>query len=311
MNLAFVLNALTERYPKFLHKRGLCVGLCVTQAALDHGLPLTRGSLLTKEQGQVAGLGRAAVQKILAEQGITQILAQEGGRTSRGSIGLMEVYVEVLNGLHDSYPDAILLPEIMAWWIARVRDHFASVGPRFTFDPAKSIRSNIESLLSQAQEIQQNAHGLGVIGAMLQHLIGAKLDLINPSTPLEHHGYSVADGPTDRVADFQVGTVAIHVTTRPTPALIQKIGNNINFGLKPLIITLGDGVAAAHYLLADTEWKHRVDVIDAIQFLVANVFERSLFGSSDNALSLQNIIQRYNVIIDRCETEPVLKIRLQ
>ena len=37
------------------------------------------------------------IQRILADHGITRVLAEEGGRTSRGSVGLMQKYVEFLN----------------------------------------------------------------------------------------------------------------------------------------------------------------------------------------------------------------------
>ncbi|HRJ72530.1 MAG TPA: DUF4928 family protein, partial [Terrimicrobiaceae bacterium] len=80
------LDALALKQPKFLNKGGLCVGLVVTRAAQERGLPISPTSLRTTEGGQVAGLGKAAVQGILAEYEITKILAEEGGRTSRGSL---------------------------------------------------------------------------------------------------------------------------------------------------------------------------------------------------------------------------------
>ncbi len=66
--------------------------------------------------------------------------------------------------------------------------------------------------------------------------------------------------------------VAIHVTIHPTEALIRKAAKNFQNGLKPVIVTLTDGVAGAAYLLKGTEWKNRIDVIDATQFLTANVW---------------------------------------
>jgi hypothetical protein len=56
---------------------------------------------LTKNKGQVAGLGGDNLKKILKEHGITQILAAEGGRTSRGNMGLMMEYVKFLNAWNE------------------------------------------------------------------------------------------------------------------------------------------------------------------------------------------------------------------
>ncbi len=180
----------------------------------------------------------------------------------------------------------------------------------FAFDPSKSVASNLADLFRQASDIQKNSGGANYVGAMLQHLVGAKLDLVLGVGVAEHHGFSVADHSTARVADFQVNGVAIHVTTHPSEALIRKAASNMNSGIKPVIVTLAEGVEGAHYLLKATEWKDRIDVLDAAQFLTANVYERSLFHAHECKTTLSGILQRYNEIVEACETDPVLRIRL-
>lgn len=59
--------------------------------------PLNPDDFQTSSKGQVAGLGGGNLKKILKEHGITQQLSAEGGRTSRGSMGLMIKYVDFLN----------------------------------------------------------------------------------------------------------------------------------------------------------------------------------------------------------------------
>ena len=275
---------------------------------MERGLPLDPATQRTEEKGQVAGLGKAAVQKILEAHGITKVLAEEGGRTSRGSMGLMETYVKVLNQLHakgDANLDAA-----MAWWIEKVRAHFASEGPKFHFDTGKSLRANIEELLQQAQDLQVNSGGTHYVGAMLQHLVGAKLDLVLGAGRLQHHGFSVADRSTDRQGDYEIEGVAIHVTTHPSEALVRKCGANLQAGLKPLIITTGDGVVGAAFLLKNSKLHDRVDVLDVAQFLTANVYERSLFKAADCKFTLAGLLERYNTIVGSCETDPSLRIRL-
>jgi hypothetical protein len=180
----------------------------------------------------------------------------------------------------------------------------------FNFDTGKSLRANIDDLLRQAQEVQANAGGTNCVGAMLQHLVGAKLDLVLGAGKLKHHGFSVADHSTDRKGDFHVEAVAIHVTTNPSEALVRKCGDNLRTGLKPLIVTIGDGVDGAEFLLKNAELVQRVDVLDAGQFLTANVYERSFFKAAECKVTLGKLLARYNEIVASCETDPTLQIKL-
>src|SRR5258708_28657642 len=85
----------------FRGKGPLSVALVVTQHAKTMGLPLKSDALVTDGGGQVLGLGKGAVQSVLKRHGIDRVLASEGGRTSRGSLGNMPKYVAFLNGLSD------------------------------------------------------------------------------------------------------------------------------------------------------------------------------------------------------------------
>lgn len=185
-----------------------------------------------------------------------------------------------------------------------------TVGMVFDFDPLKSVAANLAGLFEQAAEIQSNSGGANFVGAMLQHLVGAKLDIVLGTGVADHHGFSVADHSTERQADFEVNGVAIHVTTHPSEALIRKMANNLKAGLKPVVVTLADGVEGAAYLLKNTEWRDRIDIIDATQFLTANVYERSLFKAGECKATLTAILTRYNEIVASCETDPVLQIRI-
>jgi hypothetical protein len=302
------LETLCKDHPKFLNRGGLCVALVVTETARYRGVPLDPEDLRTDEGGQVAGLGKAAVQKILEAHGITKVLAEEGGRTSRGSLGLMKAYVTVLNQLRQA--KTLDLDEALTWWIQKVRAHFASEGPKFHFDTGKSLRANINDLLDQASKLQVTGGGANYVGAMLQHLVGAKLDIVLGQGKLDHYGFSVADHSTDRKADYQIEAVAIHVTTHPTEALVRKCAENINAGLKPLIVTLGEAVRPAEFILKTFELNDRVDVLDAVQFLTANVYERSLFKSAECKVTLAALLARYNAIVDECEADPCLQIKI-
>ena len=103
-----ILMPLNEKLKEFSDKNRmkgkgpLCVALVVTRHGKKLGMPLNPEALLTEAGGQVMGLGKASVQSILKDHGIDRVLAEEGGRTSRGSIGNMRKYVAFLNDLHAS-----------------------------------------------------------------------------------------------------------------------------------------------------------------------------------------------------------------
>ena len=60
-------------------------------------LPIDINDYHTSREGQVKGISKDNCQKILAQYGITRILAAEGGRTSRGTMALMHDYAELIN----------------------------------------------------------------------------------------------------------------------------------------------------------------------------------------------------------------------
>lgn len=299
---------MATRTKKFLNKGGLAVGLVVTDQALTRDLPLDSEKLLTSEGGQVLGLGKAAVNRILSAHGIEKPLSEEAGRTNRGSVGLMRSYVDVLNSLHCS--GDLDLSAAMAWWVHRVEEHFARSGPRFRFDKSKSVEAALISLFEQAEEAQSKGGGANFVGALLQHLVGAKLDLVLGAGTIRHHCASTADVQTGRNGDFETSGTVIHVTTHPGEALFRKISDNLADGLRPVIVTTPEGAQLSRLSLRDSPIAHRVDTIDIRQFLVANVYERSFLKAEECAATLERIIFRYNEIVDEVERDPQLRIQM-
>ena len=107
---------------EFRGKGPLCVALVVTQHAKNLGLPLEPQELVTAGGGQVLRLGRTAVQSVLGRHGIRQVLAAEGGRTSRGSLRRMREYVTFLNTLGTE----VDLDAVESFWVDRVKDFFSA-----------------------------------------------------------------------------------------------------------------------------------------------------------------------------------------
>ena len=293
---------------KISGKGALCVVLHLSRMACERGLPLLADELVTDGSGQVLGLGKGRVQKILEAHGITKVLAEEGGRTSRGSLGNMRAYVAFLNQLHE---EGIANPlEIEAWWIERVREHFAAKPLRLRFDPAKGLQAIIQDLLAQAKKRQDEARGTMYVGAVLQHLVGAKLELALPELAIGHNGFSVADSFSDRSGDFVIDDSVIHVTTAPGEAVIRKCERNFNAGAKPIILTLAEGVTVARALAGNAGMDGKIDIMDAVQFVAANLHELSLFRTTERKTTLVRLLEAYNRIVDMHEADPGLKVEM-
>ncbi len=302
-------KALTQfRDANSLKSKGqLAVMLHITRLAIENGLPLDPETLRTDKEGQVKGLGKGRVQNILKDYGITRVLAEEGGRTSRGSLGNASDYMGFLNELHKEKKDD--LPAIEKWWIARVQDYFSGKPFTLKFDPSKSLRSIVSDLMSQAVKRQKDNPGNTYAGTVLQHLVGAKLDLILPEEKrVTHYGANVADSPTSRAGDFVLDDVAIHVTTSPSEALIRKCKANIEAGLRPVIVTIADSRAGIESIAKGFEIEGRIDVIEVEQFIATNILEWSQFAEKSQRIEVTRLISKYNEIIQHVETDPSLAI---
>ena len=293
---------------KFNRKGPLCVALVVTQHARK-GLPLNPDELLTEAGGQVLGLGKGAVQTVLNRHGITRVLAAEGGRTSRGSISNMREYVALLNNLAAS--GGVDLDAVEEFWIARVHEFFSAKPFKIRLDSSRSLRTLVRDMLVQAEERQRNTPGMQYAGAVLQHLVGAKLDCALGIGSFEHNSFSTSDAQSGRNGDFFIGDVAIHVTTAPSEALIGRCRDNINDGYRPIIVTTTRGMRVAEGLADNADLGERIDVFEVEQFVALNLYELGKFAAEGRRVAVGDVVKRYNEVIEVVETDPSLKIEFR
>ena len=306
---------LTERLETFVKEFGfrtkgpLSVALVVTDHARNKGLPLNPEELLTARGGQVLGLGRQAVQAILKRHGIDRVLAAEGGRTSRGSIKNMRDYVAFLNALQ--VEELADVEAVESFWIGKVERFFAGKPFRLNVDNSKSLRVVIRDIAAQARQRQQDDPGTWYLGTVIQHLVGAKLECLRGAGNVLHNSYSTSDAQQGRVGDFHVGDVAIHVTTAPTEALMQRCVDNLKDGLWPVIVTLDKGFGLADGLADNASIGDRIDILDLEQFMATNFHELGGFVVEGRRAAVTDLITRYNAIIDSVETDPSLRIEFR
>ena len=287
----------------------LSVALVITQHAKTMGLPLDPEKLVTEGGGQVLGLGKGAVQAVLKRHGIDRVLAAEGGRTSRGSLGNMREYVAFLNEL--STKGNVYLEAVEAFWVERVQEFFSGKPFKIKLDSSRSLRTVVRDVIGQAEERQKNSPGISYAGAVLQHLVGAKLDCALGKGRLEHNSFSTADSPSGRAGDFFLGDVAIHVTTSPGEALIGRCRDNLNDGFRPILVTLQRGLSVAEGLANNFGLADRIDIFEIEQFVALNLYELAKFAADGRKTAVADLVNRYNEIVDQVETDPSLKIELR
>jgi hypothetical protein len=294
---------------KFDSKGKLSVALVVTVHAREMGLPLDPTLLLTDKGGQVLGLGFSGVQNVLDKYGIVKVLAREGGRTSRGSINAMREYVSFLNGLY--VRDLIDLDKIEKFWIEKVNLFFAGKPLKVKLDSSQSLRTLVRDLILQGEIKQKEAQGVNYVGAILQHLVGAKLDCALGQGRFKHNSFSTSDAQTGRSGDFLIDKVAIHVTTAPTEFVISRCKDNIEGGLRSILVTTKKGMALAEGLAENASLANRIDIFEIEQFIALNLYEFAKFEEKGRIIALTGLVTRYNEIIDEFETDPSLRIEIQ
>lgn len=91
---------------------------------------------------------------------------------------------------------------------------------------------------------------------------------------------------------------------------MEKCGENLRAGLRPMIITIYQRVALAEQMAVERGMEGRIEVLDFEQFIVSNVYELSQFKASERKVTVHKIIEAYNEIVDACETDPSLRVGL-
>jgi hypothetical protein len=283
----------------------LGAALILSRKAREKGLPF--GDVLTAGGGQVSGLNGKAINNILQSYGVTQRVGTESGRTSRGTPNLARAYVEFIHDLMPLSEQAI--GQIERWWVDRCIDYFNSQPFKLNYDTSKTLVSIIRNLLDQALARQKKSPGKTYVGAMLQHLVGAQLELALPGLAIAHNGASVADTVSSRSGDFVIDSTIIHCTTAPSEALLQKCKANLQAGHNPIILTTaGKSISVAEGLAENIGTDGRVEIMDALQFLAANLYQMSLFRPGERKTTFVRLIEKYNEIVAVHESDPSLRI---
>jgi hypothetical protein len=182
---------------------------------------------------------------------------------------------------------------------------------RVKLDASKGLRAVVRDVIGQAVVRQQTTPHSYNAGAVLRHLVGAKLDCALGKGKVEHNSSSLPDSPGPRAADFFLGDVAIHVMIAPGEAVIKRCRENLNNGIRPVLVTLQRGLDVAEGLAKNVELGDCIDIFEIEQFLALNIYTLGNFAAGGRKTVVTEIFDRYNEIIEEVETDPSLKIELR
>ncbi len=166
-----------------------------------------------------------------------------------------------------------------------------------------SIRSHVESVFLAVRGMEDPVTGEWQGLHLMRHLVAAVLSL---KGRLDHDAVvSMTSG-----SPVRIGNVVIHVTHCPEWPLMHECFAESDQGICPLVISTRAGAAQAEALAQEVGMGRKMEVLDITQFLVAIMLERTGFNGSQRRNTFEELITRYNAIVEACETDPSLKIEL-
>lgn len=166
-----------------------------------------------------------------------------------------------------------------------------------------SIRSHIDALLITARGRRDPITGESQLPLIMWHLVAAVLRMRGR---LDHA--AIASRPPESA--IRIGNAIIHVTNCPEWPLLHQCFAESDQGLRPLVISSLAGAAQTDALAQEVGMGRKIEVLDITQFLVANMLEWTGFDGNQRRTTFEELITRYNAIVEACETDPSLKIEV-
>ncbi|WP_454162426.1 DUF4928 family protein [Gordonia iterans] len=274
----------------------MAVGLVIAEYMAD-GVPMQETSY--RAPSQVKRLGGAHIRQILTDYGESRRLTKEGGRTSRGSIVLAGELAPIVSDAAIAAGYASLTDEgqaavraaLQRWFFERVQvDHFDRQRIKPHISPNNPVRVSIAAVLTTAA-----AQGGTTAGAVAQHMVGAKLVLRFPDEQIDNHSYTTADDQLGRPGDFFVGDTAIHVTTSPAEAVLEKCRENIDDGYRPMLVVPSGRVAGAQQIADTMGLGTKISIQSVEDFVGTNVEEAGFFRAADIRIRLRSLLEIYRL----------------
>lgn len=294
-----------DRRYRPLPPRGAVAAAIVVLEILKTRFDLEPNAHVTKNKGQIAGMGKRAIQKVLTAHGEERTFLKEGGRTNRGNHAIV---ASLLKAVADAQLDRVPegervagLNAMQAYLAERVSDYFQQERIKVDFDPSSPARTFIASILAVAEK-------KGRADYVAQHLVGAKLALRFPHATVANFAGSAADEQSGRVGDFEIGDAAFHVTISPTPAVCAKCAANLKSGMSSVLLVPDVRLAAARELARQQGILDKIMVEPIESFVGQNMAELSEYRRDRLRDELAQLVAEYNQRVEEVETDMSLLI---
>lgn len=284
-------------------KGSVAVGLVVLDR-LKSKFELNPDAHRTAGGGQVSGVSKQVVQRILSEFGENRTLSEIAGRSNRGSIQAAEELLAQIDEIgldrEDESRRNSILTLMQRFLVRRVSDYFSRERLKPVFDPATSTRRFIADLLKLA-------HDQGKCGAVAEYLVGAKLQLRFPNIEVRNESFAAADEPSGHPGDFLVGQTVFHITVSPNADHYEKCRRNLSEGFRVYLL-VPDAVVIGARQNAENIAIGKIAVESVESFVSQNIEELGEFSASGLTDGLSRLLILYNARVDEIEHDKSLLI---
>ena len=281
----------------------ICAGLAVLER-MRKTFPLARSDYVTP--GNQVRTSGSLIQSILKRNGEERRFTAEGGRTTRGTVPAADNLVNRLKRIKeigDLSPKEreALVDELQAWLVERVRDYFDRQKIEIEVNLDKPSPQIVEDILSAAGP---------KMGAIAQHLVGAKLAVRYPNIEIANFSYTTADQQLGRPGDFVVGDTAFHVTVAPMPTVLSKCDENLRNGFRSILLVPESRLQAARQMAEAINVETKVGITSIESFVGQNIEELGEFGKANLATGFRALLERYNERVEAVEPDRSLLIEI-
>ena len=192
----------------------------------------------------------------------------------------------------------------------RVRAYLAAHPFPLVVHGCDSMCTLISGLVEAALKRTNETGTVGLQDRVMRHLVEATVRLMMSKSvrPGELPGLPVRPG--DRSADVLIGDTAIHVAYAVGETIMARCLVNLKNNARPLVITSEDGMSAALAFASSLGCERSIEVLEIGQFVAGRIHQWGTFADGDRLLTIHQLVEEYNTIVDEVEHDPSLRISI-
>jgi hypothetical protein len=296
-----------DRYQDKLPAKGSIAAALHVLGRLKAHYDLNISSHIASGGSQICGLSAASLAKVLSEFGETRPLTAVAGRSNRGARGDIELLLAGMVSLHLETKSEAVRNEVLSVMQGHIVTSYVSL-----YFSAKRVKATFDRSAATWQFIRailENAALDGKAGAVAEYLVGAKLVLRFPGTPIRNKRFSTSDAQSGFSGDFEIGNTAFHVTVAPMPGLFDKCKANLERGLRVYMLVLENQVVGARQT-ASVVTDGNIAIQSIEYFIATNIDELCDFDEGKLKSGLLRLLEEYNRRVEAVELDKSMLIEI-